>query len=346
MRMMTSLLLLLLAAMPVNAQQLKIATLAPEASEWMQAMRGGAAEIKSRTDDRVQIKLFGGGIQGGDAAVLRKMRIGALQGGTFTPTAFVDIYPDVNLFSLPLLFDSEDEAAYVRQRMDRRLVEGLSEAGFISFGFAATGFAIIMSNEPVYGIEDLQGKKVWVPEGDTISYAAMQAMKLSPQTLPLTDVLTGLQTELIDIIPVSPIGALVMQWHTKVDYLTDMPLVYTIGFMVMDKKAFGKLQPGDQAIVQDVMSQIYAKFDKKNLVDDAAAKKALLSKHVKRVVPTDAEVARIRGIMAESNRSLANKGEFSADLYNEILGYVADYRRANSERACAQDPDSATERSC
>ena len=42
--------------------------------------------------------------------------------------------------------------------------EGLEAAGFVNFGFAAGGFAIVMSNTPVKGLDDLKGKRVWVPE--------------------------------------------------------------------------------------------------------------------------------------------------------------------------------------
>ncbi len=69
----------------------------------------------------------------------------------------------------------------------------------------------------------MRRKKVWVPEGDPISFMAMEALGLSPAVLPVTDVLTGLQTGLIDIAFASPVAALVLQWHTKVKYITELP---------------------------------------------------------------------------------------------------------------------------
>jgi TRAP-type C4-dicarboxylate transport system substrate-binding protein len=207
-----------------SAATLKIATVTPEGSQWMKDMRDSAKEIKERTDGRVQIKYYGGGVMGNDTKVLGKIRIGALQGGAFTPAALADSYPNLNIYGMPLVFDSEEEAAYVRERLDGKLQEGLEAAGFVNFGFASGGFAIVMSNTPVKSLEDLKGKRVWVPEGDSISYASMEALSLAPVTLPLTDVLTGLQTGLIDIVAMSPIGALVLQWHTKIKYVTEIPL--------------------------------------------------------------------------------------------------------------------------
>jgi TRAP-type C4-dicarboxylate transport system substrate-binding protein len=296
----------------------------------MKEMRESAREIKERTDGRVQIKYYGGGVMGNDAKVLGKIRIGALQGGAFTPAALTDVYPNLNVYGMPLVFDSEEEAAYVRARIDDKLQQGLETAGFVNFGFAAGGFAMVMSNTPVKSLDDLKGKRVWVPEGDSISYASMEALSLAPVTLPLTDVLTGLQTGLIDIVAMSPIGALVLQWHTKIKYMTEIPLVYTVGFMAVDKRAFSKLSEADQQVVRDVMGETYEKFDRANLEDNREARDALLNAGIESV-PFDAEeVARLRERLLESNRELGMEGAFSMALYDEMLDYVQEYRETRS----------------
>lgn len=329
-RILITLLALAMGGAASAATTLKIATVTPEGSQWMSDMRESAKKIKERTDGRVQIKYYGGGVMGNDAKVLGKIRIGALQGGAFTPAALADIYPDLNIYGMPLVFDSEEEAAYVRERLDSKLQGGLEAAGFVNFGFAAGGFAIVMSNTPVKGLDDLKGKRVWVPEGDKISYASMEALSLAPVTLPLTDVLTGLQTGLIDIVAMSPIGALVLQWHTKIKYMTEIPLVYTVGFMAVDKRAFNKLSEADQQVVRDVMRETYENFDRANLEDNREARDALLNAGIESV-PFDAqEVSRLRGRLLESNRQLGHEGAFNVALYDEMLGYVQEYREANS----------------
>ena len=323
----------LLFTASASAATLKVATVTPEGSGWMKQMRASAAEIKERTDGRVQIKYYGGGVMGNDAKVLGKIRIGALQGGAFTPGALANIYPDLNLYGMPLVFDSEEEAAYVRDRLDTVLEEGLEEAGFVNFGFAAGGFAIVMSNTPVQSLDDLKGKRVWVPEGDSISYASMEALSLAPVTLPLTDVLTGLQTGLIDIVAISPIGALVFQWHTKVKYVTEIPLSYTLGFMAIDKRAFSKLSEADQQIVREVMDKTYDDFDVSNLKDNSEARDALLNAGIESVGFENAEVTRIRDVLLESNLKLGEEGAFDLELYERMLAYVEEYRKANGAAA-------------
>ncbi len=321
-----------------EAATLKIATVTPEGSQWMKDMRASSKEIRERTDGRVDIKYYGGGVMGNDSKVLGRIRIGALQGGAFTPSALSSIYPDLNLYGLPMVFDSEAEAEYVRERMDATLLSGLDEAGYVSFGFAAGGFAVVMSNTPVASLDDLRGKRVWVPEGDQISYASMEAMDLSPVTLPLTDVLTGLQTGLIDIVAISPIGALVLQWHTKVKYMTELPLAYTLGFMAVQKKAFDKLSDADQAIVREVMERTYENFDEINLVDNRAARDALINAGIETVEFDIEELNRIRAALKESNDALGAEGMYSQALYEQMLGYIAEYRE---QQAASEDADAA-----
>lgn len=320
----------LLFSLPAHAVTLKIATVTPEGSQWMKDMRASAAEIKERTEGRVQIKYYGGGIKGDDKKVLGQIRIRQLQGGAFTPSALSSQYPDLNLYGMPLIFDSEDEAAYVRSRLDARLSQGLEDAGFVNFGFATSGFANILSNTPVKSLADLKGKRVWVPEGDEISYASMEALSLSPVTLPLTDVLTGLQTGLIDIVAIPPMVALIMQWHTKVKYVTRVPLVYTLGFMAVDKKTFEKISPADQAVVREVMAQTYKNFNEVNLEDNEGAFQALLKSGIEMVDFDEQAYLETREILLASNRQIGQRGKFTLALYDEMMRYVEEYRSKQS----------------
>jgi TRAP-type C4-dicarboxylate transport system substrate-binding protein len=317
----------LMLSMPAMAVTLKIATATPNGSQWMTDMRAGAAEIKERTEGRVLIKYYGGGVKGDDGKVLSQIRIRQLQGGAFTPSALSSQYSELNLYGMPLVFNSEEEAAYVRSRMDGRISKGLEDAGFVNFGFATSGFANILSSTPVRSLADLKGKRVWVPDGDSISYASMQALSLTPVTLPLTDVLTGLQTGLVDIVMIPPIVALILQWHTKVKYVTQVPLVYSFGFMAIDKNTFEKISDADQAVVRDVMGRMYQNFDKVNVVDNREAFQSLVKSGIE-VVEFDAVAfEETRNLLLQSNLKLGRAGAFNLELYEEMLRYIDEYRR-------------------
>ena len=317
------------------ATDLKIATVAPEGSSWMKELRAAGEQIHNQTSGRVRFKFYGGGVQGTDQRVLRKMRIGQLQGGVFTSNGLQERYPDIQLYGLPMLFNSQAEVDYVRHRMDPVLAAGLDKAGFVSYGFAGGGFAYFMTGQPVAGLGDLKGKKIWVPEGDRTSRAAMQALQLSPVSLPITDVLTGLQTGLLDIVAAPPVGAVVLQWYTKTKYITDVPLSYTIGVLVIDKAALKDVSAADQAVLKDVLTDLYARFDRENRVDNVKAREALKANGLKFIEPNAAEVPEWRRTVAAAMDKLARDGVFSAALLAEIRADLQEYRR---QQAAAPAP--------
>ena len=308
------------------ATTLKIATAAPEGSSWMRELRVGATEIKQRTEGRVEIKFFAGGVMGNDKSVLRKMRVGQLHGGVFTTGSLVDIAPDADLFSLPLIFRSDDEVVYVRSRMDADLKQVIEESGFACFGFAGGGFALLMSEKPARTIDAVRGSKIWVPEGDRVSYRAMASLGLSPVTLPITDVMTGLQAGLVEVIAATPSGALAFQWHTRIKYVTNTPLSYLYGTLVIDKKVFSKLSSADQQVAREVMGKIYVKLDQANRLDNEAATQAMVDTGIVFIDSPAEEIVRWRDVADSLVSDMRREGAFSAVLYDRLQLLLKEYR--------------------
>ncbi|MEZ5565796.1 MAG: TRAP transporter substrate-binding protein DctP [Gammaproteobacteria bacterium] len=331
--LLTAALMLSCFAITVSATDLKIATIAPEGSSWMKELRTAALQVREQTSGRVSLKFYGGGIQGNDKKVLRKMRIGQLQGGVFTSNGLEERYPDIQIYGLPMLFNSQEEVDYVRQKMDAKLTAGLDEIGLVSYGFAGGGFAYFMTGKPVAGLNDLKGQKIWVSEGDKTSFVAMQALHLSPVILPITDVLTGLQTGLLDIVAAPPVGAVVLQWYTKTRYITDVPLSYTTGVLVIDKAALTKVSPGDQSVLKDVLTDLHARLDRDNRTDNAKARQALKANGLKFIAPNTAEIPEWRAAVAAAMDDMAADGAFSASLLTEIRGYLKEFRNGTTSPA-------------
>ena len=313
-----------------SAKTFKIATVAPDGTSWMNSMRAAGKTIKERTEGRVKFTFYPGGVMGNDKTVLRKIRIRQLHGGMISSGSLAEIFPDILVYNLPFAFKSFADVDYVRARMDGYILAGLERKGFISFGLTEIGFAYLMSNRPLRSVEHLKGQRVWVPEGDIVSRTAFEAVNVSPVPLSLIDVLTGLQTGLVDTVGASPVGAIALQWHTRVKYLTDTPLVYVFGSLVIQRKAFESLSPSDREVMREVIRGTLRKLGHRARQDNASALIALRKQGIRFVTPPTEMLDEWKGKVAKAMDRLGERGYFSLDTLRVFRGHLREYGDADS----------------
>ncbi len=310
----------------VQAYTFKVATLSTDGSVWMEKMRAGADEISQKTDSRVNFKFYPGGVMGGDKNVLRKIRFGQLQGAALPSAGLTGIYPDIQLYNLIVKFQSMSEIDYVREQMDDQLLVGLEKKGLVAFGFSEIGLAYTMSTTPVHNITDLQQLKSWVPENNKIAIQAYKALSISPIPLPLRDVLMGLQTGMITSVAGTPTGAIALQWHTKIKYVTNSPLSYIFGVFFLDKKAFNKISKADRLVVREVMAKTVNEVDKQSRQDNVNAVLALKKLGVEFIDVEDAAANELKAVMESANQEIVSKSGLSSRLVEMLDKYLAAFR--------------------
>ncbi|MDF1556234.1 MAG: TRAP transporter substrate-binding protein DctP, partial [Deferrisomatales bacterium] len=318
--------MLFAAAAPARAGALKIATIAPDGTNWMQEMRTGAATIADRTAGRVTFKFYPGGVMGNDATVMRKIRAGQLHGGAFTGGSLSELYPDMQVYSLPFLFRDYAEVDAVRARLDPVLTRGLEAKGMVALGISEGGFAFLLSDTPVPTVADLTSKKAWIPEGDAIGAAALRAAGVSPVSLPIADVYTGLQTGLVDTVAATPSAAIAFQWHTRMGYANDLPLSYLIGVLAVSQEGFVKVSPADQEIVRQVMGDVFRRLDRANREDNTAARATLDKRGVPFVRPTPEQRQGWEATGARARADLEARNIFSPDILQQLGAALAAHR--------------------
>lgn len=268
--------LALLSISQVQAQQvLKIATLAPDGSSWMKELRLASKEIETTTQGRVVIKFYPGGVMGPDAVVLRKIRLGQLQGGVLTSSELASVYPDSVIYSMPFLFDNWAQVDRARVQIDPMLAKGFESKGYKLLGASGIGFAYLMGTKPIRSRAEMSGIKLWIPQNDLIAERVFKMGGVTPIPLPLGDVFTSLQTGLVDTVANTPSGAVALQWHGKVRGMVDLPMSFVVGYMVLDNKAYLKLGQADQLIVSKVFGAAAKRMDANIKRDDAAALAAM-----------------------------------------------------------------------
>ena len=320
--------LLLLAGHSSHAATFKVATLSPDGSFWMKTMREAGKEVEAATDNRVKFKWYPGGVMGDDKAVLRKMRVGQLQGAALPMGELLSFYPDSQAYGIPFLFNSYEEVDYVRSQLDDSLIAGFAEGGIEVLGIAEGGFGYFLTAEPVRVPADLQQQKVWVPQNDVVSARLAQSIGVTPIPLTLPDVLPGLQTGLVNTVAVSPMGAIVLQWHTRVAHITDIPLMYFCGVISLTGKSFNKLSTDDQGVVKAVFGRAFKLIDERNRMDNVKAFAALTNQGVETVVLTDAERDAWLAMQAPGEQMMQSEGQLSTEALERIKGLVEAFRQS------------------
>lgn len=301
-----------------DSAQLKIATVAPDGSFWMTEARKAADEISERTYGRVTFRFYPGGTMGDDSAVLRKMRIGQLHGGVFIAGSFANVVPDLHLYTLPLLFSTYDEVDTVRSKIDPKLIAALDAKGFHTFGFIEGGFAYIYSTKKAATFSELEGQKAWLPENDPIGQVLIEEASLSPVPLGLADVLTGLQTGLVDVVSGPPVAAVALQWFTKVKYAIEFPVVYTYGCMALSDRAWSRLSADDRKVVEEVLTKMTDNLDRRAREDNEGARRALEKQGVVTLTPSTETERQWQELAKRSSTRLVEELGLSRDLLNEI----------------------------
>jgi TRAP-type transport system periplasmic protein len=258
---------------PVHAQQyiIKFASIATEGSTWLNIMREYDAAIRKESGGRMGFKIYAGGVQGEDKDVMRKIRLGQLHSAGITGVGVGEISTKLRILDAPFLFRNYAEVDNFTQKFGPELEQEFVKNDFVLLGWAEVGFVYVMTNTPVHGVQDMHGVKMWSWEGDAIADAAFRSLGISSIPLSVTDVLTSLQTGLINGAYTSPLAAVALQWNTRVKYMTGVPLADASGAVVVSKKKYDTLPADLQEILLRNGRKFMAILTQKSREENAAA---------------------------------------------------------------------------
>ncbi len=270
---------------------IKFATLAPEGSTWMKTMRALDKELRNATENRIGFKFYTGGVQGDEKDVLRKVRNGQLHGGGFTGFGLGSVVSAVRVLELPFLFEELEEVDFVRSRTDSLFSALFSSRGFVFLGWADVGFVYIFSNSPIRSPADLQQVRMWVWSGDPLAELFFKAFRISPIPLSAPDVLTSLQTGIVDAIYGSPLACVALQWFTRVKYMSDVPITHGLGAVLVSENALREADEADIRILHDLTQRYLHALNEKTRSQNIEAIE-LMKKEGLEVVAVDEEQRR------------------------------------------------------
>jgi TRAP-type C4-dicarboxylate transport system substrate-binding protein len=305
---------------------IKMATLAPKGSSWMKTFEILNNEVMKKTENKVQFKIYPDGVLGDETDMLRKMQMGQIQGAALSSGGLSVIFKEIDVLQIPFLFQTYEEVDSVLMKMDAYFKKGFENNGYIFLGWSEAGFVYLMSNSPVSSVSDLKKVKVWIWEESPMSQAIFNEAGVSAIPLSVPDVLVGLQTRMVDVVYTPPTLAISLQWFTRIKYMTDVPLVYLSGGIVVSKETFKRIPSAFQNILIESSQRHLDELKKVTRNENREAIKVMMNNGVKIVTPSQEQIEEFKKL---SNKAIGHiSGQtFSKNVLDEMASLLEEYRR-------------------
>jgi TRAP-type C4-dicarboxylate transport system substrate-binding protein len=316
------------AAVPPGADGgtvIKFATLAPEGTDAMKAMKAVDEETQKATAGRVRFKFYPGGRQGDETDMVRKIRAGNLHGGGFTGVGLGEIAPVVRVLDAPWLIRTTAEADHVYEAFGKEFEKAFEEKGFVLLGWTEVGFVHIFSKAPVRSVEDMRKLKIWMWQGDPIAESAFKAVSVHPVPLSITDVNTSLQTGLIDAVYSAPLYAIALQWTDKMKYIFGVPLANASGAVLVSKGVFDRLSAPDRKALLDSARAHLRTLNELTRRQNQEALKTLAKQGLQLLEPAPGVQASFEEAGRKARRELVGR-LYSQDLLERVERSLGEFR--------------------
>lgn len=328
-----SALLFVAAHASAETKILKFATLAPEGSSWMKTMTALNEELQLKTGGAVKFKFYPGGVSGDEKDVVKKVRIGQLHGAGFTGVGLGEIAPEVRLLDAPWLFKNDKEVDFVYKTFAKQLSAAVEKGGYVLLGWAELGPVHVFTQAPLKEPEDMKSQKMWVWEGDPIAQAAYQALGVSPIPLSIVDVMSSLQTGLINGVYGPPMGVVALQWFQRAKYIYPVPMARSAGAILLSKKALDGVPAEHQAALLEIAGKHIRQLNEQSRKENEEALKSLQKQGLTITAAPSAEtLKRLDELGKKARRGLAGR-LYSEKLLDDVEKSLAELRSGKTKKS-------------
>jgi len=327
--------LVLAAAMagPAAAQVvIKLGTIAPEGSVWTDALLKISQAWREASGGKVELRIYAGGVLGGEDELVRKLQRRVIDAVTLSGSGLPALDRSFDCLNIPLLFDSTDELDFVRDRIAPEIERRLERKGFLVLNWAIAGWVHIFSKEPLRLPADLRRQRLWTTSGDPELEKVYKDFGLRVVPLPATEMLTSLQTGLIDATVAPPLFALLDRSFQVAPHMLDINWGALNAATVVNAEAWARV-PADlrPRLIDAARRQGVAMRDVGRKAGDDAIRE-MQKRGLVVVRPSDAERAQWR---AEAEKAYPGlRGPFCpAELYDDVMRSDREFRSARNPAA-------------
>ena len=322
----------ILQSLQAEPVKLRLGALAPRGTAWHKSLLQMGEKWRAAEGAGAEFVVYGGGSQGGEADMVRRMRIGQLNAAMLSVIGLSEIDPSVSaLQKMPLVFHSWDELDYVRERLRPALEKRFQDAGFVVLCWGDAGWVRFFSKAPATRPDDFRRLKIFTWAGDAPQADIMKSLGYQPVVLEVADILPALQTGMINMVPTAPFWALTLQFYPHAPYMLDLDWAPLVGAIVVTRKTWDAMSAsGREALAKagaEAGVELRATSRREHQESIAAMEKRGLK--VERLTPElEAEWRRA----AEQMYPLVRGKMVPADFFDEVQRLLREYRTAHAGR--------------
>ena len=319
------------AAQAQDAAKIRLGTLAPRGTSWHRALLDMGEKWRAAQGPGSAFIVYTDGSQGGEADMVRRMRVGQLNAALLSVVGLTEIDDSVAaLQKMPMMFRSWEEVDHVRESLRPGLEKRFLDKGFVVLFWGDAGWVRFFSKEPALRPADYRRMKVFAWAGDNPQVDIMKALGYQPVVLEISDILPGLQTGMINVVPSTPFYALVGQFYGHAPHMLDMNWVPIVGAVVITRKAWEGMSPSAQKALRQGSDTAGAELRTISRRENEESVAAMKKRGLKVQALTPEIEAEWRAV-AEKAYPMIRGPMVPAELFDEVQRLLREYRaRARS----------------
>ncbi len=303
----------------------KLGSLAPKNSPFDTGLRKLAAEWSRISDGAVNVKVYAGGVVGDEEDMIRKMRIGQLDAAGMTGVGLSRIHPCLLAMQLPLLVRTDEEMRYILETTKESFNEELRKKGFTMVLWNHIGWVHFFAKKPVVYPKDLQAQKMFMYAGDPNGAQVWKEMGFHPVPLSPTDVLSSLQSGMVDAFTTSPLAAASYQWFGLAQHMSGMRWAPFLGGVVISARTWKKIPDAYHQSFMETAERIGAEMQREIRSADAQAVQVMKEHGLRVHEPQDDALNEWKEVVSQGFKKFIGS-TFDERCYKDVKKRLFEYR--------------------
>ena len=316
------------AAAAAEPVAIRLGTILPSGTPQHLMLQELGDRWRKDSDGAAILTLVPDGRLGGEAEMVKKIRIKQLNAGLFTVVGLSEIDPGVaGLQLMPLTFRSWAEVDYVREKLRPILEARLRAKGFEVLCWADAGWVRFFSKTAVLTPDDVRKTKLFTWAGDENHIALMKAHGFRPVPLETTDLLLGLNTDLINAAPMPPLTALAGQLYGPAPHMLEVNWVPIVGAAIVRTDVWEKIPAPARARLRAAAEETGEKMRTRGRLEDTEAVRVMATRGLKIHPLTPAAAAEWQTLGADLTQRMRGT-RVPADIFDAVQKHLGEFRAA------------------